>query len=55
MEQLSLSDIVAGAWEEIRSYVLRILGEAVEAVLLDEKNKVLGRGRYKREASKGWG
>ncbi|MDH5714500.1 MAG: hypothetical protein OEZ30_02945 [Candidatus Aminicenantes bacterium] len=35
--------------------MLRILEEAVEAVLLDEKNKVLGRGRYKREGSKGWG
>ena len=34
--------------------MLRILKEAVEAVLLDEQNKVLGRGRYKSEGSKGW-
>ncbi len=35
--------------------MLKILKDAVEAVLLDEQNKVLGKGEYKREGSKGWG
>jgi len=54
MGQVSLSDIVRGAWEEIEGYVLKILKEAVEVVLLEEQNKVLGRGRYQRGGSRGW-
>jgi len=54
MDQVSLSDIVTGAWEEIKGYVLKALKEAVEAVLLKEQRKVLGRGRYQRGGSRGW-
>ena len=54
MEQLSLSDIVIGAWEEIKGYVLKALKDTVEAVLLEEQRKVLGRGRYQRGGSRGW-
>jgi len=44
MDQVSLSDIVTGAWEEIKAYVLKVLKEAVEVMLLEEQDKVLGRG-----------
>ena len=54
MDQVSLSDIVTGAWEEIKGYVLKALKEAVEAVLLEKQRKVLGRGRYQRGGSRGW-
>ena len=54
MDQVSLSDIVTGAWEEIKAYVLKVLKEAVEVMLLEEQDKVLGRGRYQRGDFRGW-
>ncbi|MFB0519192.1 MAG: hypothetical protein ACETWC_07925 [Acidobacteriota bacterium] len=54
MEQLSPSDIVTGAWEQIKGYVLKVLKEAVEMILLEGQSKVLGRGRYERGGSRGW-
>jgi len=54
MNQTSLSEIVTGAWEEIKGFVLKILKEMVEAMLLEEQDKVLGRGRYERKGSKAW-
>ena len=53
MNQVSLSDIVTGAWEEIKAYVLQVLKEAVGVMLLEEQNKVLGRGKYERGGSGG--
>ena len=54
MDQLSLSDIITGAREEIKEYVLKALKEVVEMILLEGQSKVLGRGRYQRGGSRGW-
>ncbi len=54
MDQVSLSDMVTGAWEEIKAYVLKVLKGAVEVMLLEEQDKVLGRGRYQRGGSSAW-
>ena len=40
MDQVSLSDIITGAWEEIKGYVLKAFKEAVEVVLLEEQREV---------------
>ena len=54
MNQVSLLEIVTLALEEIKGFVLKILKEMVEAMLLEEQDKVLGRGRYERRGSKAW-